>query len=176
EWHASMGVIFGDYLKFLIPCLIIFPALVAVKLFPDLDKPDLLFSLLVENLLPTGLVGLVMAGLIAAVMSHLSGAINSCTTILTVDVYLAFFKKDASEQQAVRFGRIAGTVIILLGIACTLLLMSYSDKPIFIYLMNAYGLFTPGIATMFLLGILWKKTTSAGALTAGLVTIPLSLL
>jgi len=176
EWHARMGVIFGDYLKFLVPLIITLPALVAFKIVPDLDTPDLLFPTLVKMLLPPGLIGLVMAGLIAAVMSHLSGAINSCTTILTVDVYLAFFKKDASEQQAVRFGRIAGTVIILLGIACTLLLMSYSDKPIFIYLMNAYGLFTPGIATMFLLGILWKKTTSAGALTAGLVTIPLSLL
>src|SRR5690606_183638 len=176
EWHARMGVIFGDYLKFLVPLIITLPALVAFKIVPDLDTPDLLFPTLVKMLLPPGLIGLVMAGLIAAVMSHLSGAINSCTTILTVDVYLAFFKKDASEQQAVRFGRIAGTVIILLGIACTLLLMSYSDKPIFIYLMNAYGLFTPGIATMFLLGILWKKTTSAGALTAGLVTLPLSLL
>src|SRR5690606_26897201 len=70
EWHARMGVIFGDYLKFLLPFLIIFPALVAPTLFPDLEKPDLLFAILVENLLPTGLVGLVMAGLVSAVISH----------------------------------------------------------------------------------------------------------
>lgn len=175
EWHARMGVIFGDYLKFLVPLIITLPALVAYKIVPNLEKPDLLFPTLVKLLLPSGLVGLVMAGLIAAVMSHLSGAINSCTTILTVDVYLAFFKKDATEQQAVRFGRLAGTVIILLGILCTLLLMQYSHKPIFIYLMNAYGLFTPGIATMFLLGILWKRTTEPGALAAGILTIPLSM-
>lgn len=176
EWHARMGVIFADYLKFLIPLLIIVPALVAPKLFPDLEKPDLLFAMLVENLLPAGVVGLVMAGLIAAVMSHLSGAINSCTTILTIDVYLPYFKRDATEAQSVRFGRIVGVLIIVLGIACTSLLALYSEKPIFIYLMNAYGLFTPGIATMFLLGILWKRTTHAGALTAGLLTIPLSLI
>ncbi|CAL1519051.1 sodium:solute symporter family transporter [Chitinophaga sp. MM2321] len=175
EWHARMGVIFADYLKFLIPLLIIVPALVAPKLFPNLDKPDLLFAMLVEHLLPTGLVGLVMAGLIAAVMSHLSGAINSCTTILTIDVYLPYFKPQATERQSVRFGRLSGVVIILLGIGCTSLLALYSEKPIFIYLMNAYGLFTPGIATMFLLGILWKRTTHAGALTAGILTIPLSL-
>lgn len=175
EWHARMGIIFGDYLKFLLPLLIIFPALVAPKLFPVLDKPDLLFATLVENLLPSGLVGLVMAGLIAAVMSHLSGAINSCTTILTMDVYLPYFKADATEKQSVGFGRIAGIVVIILGIICTGLLTLYSEKPVFIYLMNAYGYFTPGIAAMFLLGILWKRTTHAGAVAAGLLTIPLSL-
>jgi SSS family solute:Na+ symporter len=116
-----------------------------------------------------------MAGLIAAVMSHLSGAINSCTTILTMDFYLPFIHKGATEKQAVRFGRTSGVVIILIGITCAGLLIHYSDKPVFLYLLNAYGLFTPGIATMFLLGILWKRTTNAGALTAGAITIPLSL-
>lgn len=175
EWHARMGVIFGDYLKFLLPFLIVFPALVAPKLFPDLDKPDLLFATLVEYLLPSGLVGLVMAGLIAAVMSHLSGAINSCTTILTMDIYLPYIRPKATEKQSVRFGRLSGMVVIILGIVCTGLLALYSEKPIFIYLMNAYGYFTPGIATMFLLGILWKRTTHAGAVAAGLLTVPLSL-
>lgn len=174
EWHARMGVIFGDYLKFLVPLIITVPALVAPKLVPHLSNPDLLFPTLVGTLLPSGLVGLVMAGLIAAVMSHLSGAINSCTTILTVDVYLPYFGEKTTEADAVRFGKISGGVIIVVGILCTGVLMSYSDKPIFIYLMNAYGLFTPGIATMFLLGILWKRTTQAGALTAGIITIPLS--
>ncbi|KAA0994227.1 sodium/solute symporter [Dyadobacter sp. UC 10] len=176
EWHARMGVIFADYLKFLIPLIITVPALVAPKLFPNLEKPDLLFPTLVQNLLPSGLVGLVMAGLIAAVMSHLSGAINSCTTILTMDIYLPYFSKQASEKQAVKFGRISGAIIIMIGILCTGLFLAHSDKPVFLYLLNAYGLFTPGIAAMFLLGILWKRTTHAGALTAGIMTIPLSLI
>ncbi|MGV3540669.1 MAG: SLC5 family protein [Rufibacter sp.] len=174
EWHARMGVIFADYLKFVIPFMIIGPALVAPQLFPDLEKADLIFPTLVKNLLPSGLVGLVMAGLIAAIMSHLSGAINSCTTILTMDVYLPYIKKNATESQSVRFGRLSGIAIILLGIMCTSLLLTHSDKPVFLYLLSAYGLFTPGIATMFLLGILWKRTTHTGALTAGLLTIPLS--
>ncbi|HEY0669075.1 MAG TPA: sodium/solute symporter, partial [Sphingobacteriaceae bacterium] len=130
EWHARMGVIFGDYLKFLVPLIITIPALVAPKLFPNLEKPDLLFPTLVENLLPAGLVGLVMAGLIAAVMSHLSGAINSCTTILTIDVYLPYFKKNANEAQSVRFGRLSGVIIIILGILCTGVLVLHSDKPV----------------------------------------------
>ncbi len=174
EWHARMGVIFADYLKFLTPFLIVAPALVATKLFPNLEKPDLLFVTLVEHLLPSGLVGLVMAALVSAVMSHISGALNSSTTILTMDIYLPYIRKNATEAQSVRFGRLAGIVIIILGIISSAVLISYSDKPVFLYLLNAYGLFTPGIAAMFLMGILWKRTTHAGALAAGILTIPLS--
>jgi SSS family solute:Na+ symporter len=176
------------------------------------------FPTLVENLLPTGLIGLVMAGLIAAVMGHTSGAINSCTTIATMDFYVPYkrwraeqvraaapvgaavavegglgeppvlsysgpiaeemnARKDegASDAQAVRFGRLFGVAIIIVGILCAEVLILHSKKPIFIYLLDAYGYFTPGIATMFLLGILWKRTTVAGALAAGILTIPLSL-
>lgn len=175
EWHARMGVIFAQYLKFLTPFLVIAPALVSTKLFPNLQKPDLLFVNLVEHLLPSGLVGLVMAALMSAIMSHLSGAINSSTTILTIDIYLPYIRSNATEAQAVRFGRIAGIVIIILGIVSTVLLINYSNKPVFLYLANAYGLFTPGIAAMFLMGILWKRTTQAGALAAGLLTIPMSI-
>ncbi len=176
EWHGRMGVIFGDYLKFFVPLIITIPALVAPAFLPSLAQPDLLFSTLVETLLPKGLIGLVMAGLISAIMSHISGAINSCTTILTVDVYNQFINKSASDEQAIRFGKMSGVVIIVLGIGSAVLLLSYSNKPIFLYLMNLYGLFTPGIATMFLMGVFWKRTTSQGALAAGLLTIPLSLI
>lgn len=176
EWHAKMGIIFNNYLKFLIPLIITLPAMMASKLFPHLEKPDMVFPTLVTSLLPSGLVGLVMAGLIAAVMSHLSGAINSSTTILTMDVYTSYFKKNATEKEAVRFGKLAGIVIILLGIICSSFLLNHSGKPIFLYLLSAYGFFTPGIATMFLMGIFWKRTTSAGAFTAGIITIPLSLI
>lgn len=224
EWHARMGVVFTQYLKFLMPLIIIVPGLVAPKLFPNLARPDLVFPTLVENLLPTGLIGLVMAGLIAAVMGHTSGAINSCTTIATIDFYLPYKRwraeqeqrtaaaaapaavvvgagvgggingpgetdsvlqyeradvpkagEGATDAQAVRFGRLFGIAVIVVGILCAELLTQHSKKPIFLYLLDAYGYFTPGIATMFLLGILWKRTTVAGALVAGLLTIPLSL-
>ncbi len=176
EWHARMGVVFTDYLKFLMPLIIIVPGLLAPRLFPDLKKPDFVFPMLVKSLLPVGLTGLVMAGLIAAVMSHISGAINSCTTIATVDFYLPFRGRHASDAQAVRFGRIVGAVLVVLGIVWAIALLSHSDRPIFAYLLNAYGYVTPGISAMFLLGIFWRRATQAGALTAGILTIPLTLL
>jgi SSS family solute:Na+ symporter len=170
-----MGVIFGDYLKFLVPLIITIPALVAPVLLPNLEKPDLLFATLVEKLLPAGLVGIVMAGLISAIMSHISGAVNSCTTILAMDLYLPYFNKNATDKQVVRFGRLSGVTILLAGIGSASLLIFYSDRPVFLYLMNLYCLFTPGIATMFLLGVFWKRTTEKGALAAGILTIPLSI-
>jgi SSS family solute:Na+ symporter len=216
EWHARMGVVFTMYLKFLLPLIIIVPGLVAPKLFPNLERADLVFPTLVENLLPQGLVGLVMAGLIAAVMGHTSGAVNSCTTIATMDFYVPWKRRramsrshagvlpaligateggpapvlsyetphtepppsdvegGATEHEAVRFGRIFGVIVIVVGIFGAEILTNHSKKPIFLYLLAAYGYFTPGIATMFLMGILWKRTTTAGALAAGLLTIPLS--
>jgi SSS family solute:Na+ symporter len=224
EWHARMGIVFTDYLKFLLPLIIIVPGLMAPKLYPNLARPDLVFPTLVENLLPQGLIGLVMAGLIAAVMGHTSGAVNSCTTIATIDFYLPWKKwrmqqkaatavtapepalvaaggdggkspvlkyesepppppsprdeqdqQGATDSQAVNFGRWFGVFIIVVGVLCAEVLTEHSQRPIFLYLLDAYGLFTPGIATMFLLGILWKRTTTAGALTAGIMTIPLSI-
>jgi SSS family solute:Na+ symporter len=203
EWHARIGIVFTQYLKFLTPLIIIVPGLVAPKLFPNLERADLVFPTLVEHLLPAGLVGLVMAGLIAAVMGHTSGAINSVTTIATMDFYvpwkqrrhvselaiasapirvadatavpiIPYESRDNPEADAVRFGRIFGIFAIIVGVICAELLTEHSKKPIFLYLLNAYGYFTPGIATMFLVGILWRRTTTAGALAAGALTIPLS--
>jgi len=147
----------------------------ARKLFPDLERGDHAFPTLVANLLPPGLVGLVLAGLIAAIMSHISGALNSCTTIATIDFYLPYINPKASEKTAVRFGKLTGVFLLLMGIVWAQLLVEHTEKPMFLYLFDAYGYFAPGIATMFLLGILWKRTTNAGALAAGLLTIPLSI-
>ena len=174
ENHARMGVVFAQYIKFLLPFMTVVPGLMAAKLYPGLAKADEAFPTLVENLLPSGLVGLVLAGLIAAIMSHVSGAVNSCTTIASMDFYLPYIKKDATEQQVVRFGKSVGVVVVLMGIFWAWVLISYSDKPVFIYLMNAYGYFAAGIAAMFLLGIFWKRATHAGALVAGGLTLPLS--
>jgi SSS family solute:Na+ symporter len=174
EWHARMGVVFAMYLTFVMPLIYIVPGLLAPQLGLNLEKGDLAFPTLVQKLLPTGMVGLVMAGLVAAVMSHISGSINSCVTIACMDFYLPYLRKNATEAECVRFGKISGVVIVITAV-CATIAISHSDRPIFMYLLNVYGYFAPGITTMFLLGILWKGTTHAGALAAGVLTIPLSL-
>ena len=91
-----------------------------------------------------------------------------------MDFYVPYINRRASEAQAVWFGRIMGAVIMTMGIFWAAILLQQSDRPIFLYLLSAYGYVTPGIATMFLLGILWKQPL-APALTAGILTIPLSI-
>lgn len=173
EWDARAGVVMAQYLKFLLPLITVLPGMLAPRLF-HLEKADLVFPTLVERLLPPGLVGLVMAGLIAAIMSHVSGALNSCSTIACLDFYIPYIRKNATEQQAVRFGKMVGIVIAILGMFWATVLIKHSERPVFLYLMDAYGYFAPGIAAMFLLGILWKRTTYAAALTMGALTVPLS--
>jgi SSS family solute:Na+ symporter len=175
EWHARMGVVAANYLQFAMPFVYLLPGLVAPLIFPGLKKGDLVFPTLVQNVLPPGVVGLVMAGLVAAIMSHISGAINSCTTIAAIDLYSAYLRKDAGEAEVVRFGRLVGAAIVAVAILWAILMISQSDKPVFLYLLDVYGYFTPGIAAMFLLGILWKRTTTAGAMAAGLATLPLTI-
>jgi SSS family solute:Na+ symporter len=80
----------------------------------------------------------------------------------------------ASEQQAVRFGRIACALLAIVGMVTAEILTQHSKRPVFLYLLNAYGVVTPGMATMFLVGIFWRRATQAGALTAGVLTIALS--
>jgi solute:Na+ symporter, SSS family len=176
EWHARMGVVAVNYLQVLLPLIYIMPGLVAPLIIGrHLAKPDMVFPTLVQQLLPAGLAGLVMAGLIAAIMSHLSGAVNACTTIATVDFYLPYINKTATDRQAVRFGRITAALVFTVSMFWAMLMMGKQDTPVFLYLLNVYGIFTPGIATMFLLGIFWKRTTQSGALAAGLLTVPLTL-
>ncbi len=162
EWHARMGVVLAMYLTLVTPLVYIVPGLLAPLLFPHLQRPDDAFPTLVQNLLPTGMVGLVMAGLVAAVMSHISGAINSCVTIACMDFYLPYIRKNASEAQCVRFGKITGVVIVAAAVAAATFMIR-SERPIFLTLLSVYGYFAPGITTIFLLGILWKRTTRAGA-------------
>jgi solute:Na+ symporter, SSS family len=174
EWHARMGVVFTDYLKLLLPLIIVVPGLMARRLYPNLEKGDLAFPTLVHELLPPGLSGLVLAGLIAATMSHVSGALNSCSTIITIDFYLPF-RKGASEAGAVWFGKLASVAALAAGALWALGLLEHTEGSMFKYLFEAYGYISPGIATMFLFGIFWKRATHAGALAAGLLTIPLSI-
>lgn len=181
EWNARMGVISAMYLKFLLPFLTVVPGLLAAVIFPAAKfpalaaKPDLAYPMLVEKLLPQGLIGLVLAGLIAAIMSHVSGAINSCTTIASMDFYLPLCRKDATDEQVVRFGKLTGAVTVALGIFWAFVMIYHSQRPVFIYILDSYGYFAPGICTMFLVGIFWKRTTQAGALAAGILTVPLSM-
>jgi SSS family solute:Na+ symporter len=126
---------------------------------PDSDSA---FSVLIRELLPVGFKGLVVGGILAALMSSLASLFNSSATLFTVDFYQKY-KPQASERELVKVGRIATVVVVILGILW-IPVMKGLGKVLYAYLQDVQSLLAPGIAAVFLLGISSRKTTPMAGL------------
>ena len=124
-------------------------------------------------LLPTGVLGLVFAALIAAIVASLASKINSISTIFTLDFY-AKRKANADQAHLVKVGRIAATVAIVLAVLAAKPLLGGFDQG-FQYIQEYTGFFTPGIVVIFVLGLFWKRANEAGALAAAIGSFALSI-
>jgi SSS family solute:Na+ symporter len=168
ETHARRGTIFAGYLKQLPLFLFILPGMVAVALaekgrlaLPEFDEA---LPTLVVELLPTGLRGLVAAGLLAALMSSLASVFNSCSTLITMD----FYKKlhpGASGALLVHVGRLSTLLLVGLGLAW-IPFMKLISGTLYLYLQSVQSYLSPPIAAVFLLGVFWKRVTAPAALSA----------
>jgi solute:Na+ symporter, SSS family len=170
--EAQKGIAFAAYLKLLMPVVVVLPGIAAVVLAPDLVKPDQAYPTMMK-LLPTGLLGLVFAALIAAIIASTASKINSIATIFTLDIYN---KRGVvhDEKRLVNVGKISAVVAIVLAIASARPLLGSFDQA-FQYIQEYTGFFTPGICVIFLLGFFWKKASEAGALAAALGSFILSI-
>src|SRR5437763_666640 len=165
EGHAKAGTIFAGFLKILPVFMLVLPGIIAYALFPDqVVKPDYAYPTLVLNLLPTGLVGLVMAALLAAVMGAMSSVFNSASTLVTLDFYKKL-RPESSERQLVNFGRIATGFMVLLGLLWVPFIHLISSQ-LSIYLQSVQAYISPPIASCFVLGILWTRLNGTGALSS----------
>ncbi|KAF1724451.1 sodium/sugar symporter [Pseudoxanthomonas japonensis] len=170
--EAQKGVLFAAFLKLLMPVIVVLPGIAAVMLAPGLDKPDQAYPTMMR-LLPTGILGLVFAALVAAIVASLASKINSVATIFTLDFY-AKGKRQHDEARLVRVGRIAAVVTVLLGILAAKPLLGSFDQA-FQYIQEYTGFFTPGIVVIFMLGLFWKRANEAGALAAAIGSFALSI-
>ena len=165
---ARTGTIFAGYLKILPVFIFVLPGVVAAALFADIQSnPDSAYPSLVTRLLPDGLKGLVLAGMLAALMSSLASAFNACSTLLTWDVYRKM-RPASTEAQLVRFGRISAAVMVVLGLAW-IPFMKYISSQIYIYLQSVQAYIAPPIAACFLLGLFYRRLNGTGAM-ASLIT------
>ena len=179
---ARSGILFAGFLKLLVPVIVVLPGIamyvlhqkglfVQEMLANGQVKPDHAYPTLM-NLLPAGLKGVAFAALTAAVVASLAGKANSISTIFSLDIYGKFFNKNASEKKLVSVGRWAVIVAMLVASLIAPALQSLDQA--YQFIQEYVGFIAPGVLAIFLLGLFWKKTTAAAALTGTLTTIPLS--
>ena len=164
------GAIFGAYLKLLPIFIFLIPGIIAYALSIQnegvfsIEDADRAFPMLVKTLLPVGLKGLVAGGLMAALMSSLASVFNSCSTIFTIDIYKKL-KPNESEKKLLNVGKLATTVIVILGIIWIPIMEKIGGGVMYQYLQNVQSYIAPPVAAVFILGILWKRMNSKAAIT-----------
>ncbi|MBO2544117.1 sodium:solute symporter [Salegentibacter sp. BDJ18] len=163
--EGRRGTIFGALLKLLPVFLFLIPGIIALtlKMRGELhwDSPDEAFPVLMSNLLPSGLRGLVAAGLLAALMSSLASVFNSCSTLFTVDIYKKL-RPNTPEKKLVRTGQIATVIIVIIGIIWIPIMANISGV-LYEYLQKVQSYIAPPITAVFLLGIFYKRINAQGA-------------
>jgi SSS family solute:Na+ symporter len=161
--QARLGTFFCAGLKILPVFILVLPGLIAKALWPADVTGDNAYPLMVLRLLPAGLTGLMVAALLAALMSSLSSVFNSCSTLITMDVYKKW-KPRASERNLVLVGRATTGAIVLLSIAW-IPFIRYLNAEIYQYLQSVQAYVGAPITATFLVGILWRRATAQAALT-----------
>jgi SSS family solute:Na+ symporter len=166
QTEARRGTILAGFLKILPVFIFVLPGIIAAALYTDVRgaATDQAFPALVTRLLPAGLKGLVIAGMLAALMSSLASVFNSCSTLLTWDVYRKL-KPGASEMQLITVGRIATAVLVVLGLAW-IPFMKYISSQLYIYLQSVQAYIAPPIAACFLLGLFFRRLNGTGAMAS----------
>jgi len=185
EATARRGSIFASFLKLFPPYLFIVPGMICFALVKSGKVPALTeafaadpnaaqgaFPLMVEHLLPAGLRGIVVAGLLSALMGSLAGVFNACSTLFTVDIYEKLRPK-ASQHEIVRMGRIATAVMVL--IAMLWIPVVKGATGLYDYLQSVQGYLAPPIFVVFFFGVFWKRLNAQGCLWAMVVGFILGL-
>lgn len=187
--EAQRGIAFAAFLKMLIPFIVVIPGIVAWVMFSeDLHGAKSAFEIagtstlnndnaypwLISTFIPTGVKGLVLAALAAAIVSSLASMLNSTSTIFTMDIYKPYINKGASQTQLVNIGRLTAGIALVIAVLLAPLLGGIDQM--FQYIQEYTGLVSPGILAVFLMGLFWKKATNKGAIWGILCSIPIALI
>jgi SSS family solute:Na+ symporter len=135
---------------------------------------DQVFATMVANLLPVGLRGIVVAGLLSALMSSLASLFNSCATLFTVDIYEKL-KPGMPERHLVFVGRVATAIVVILGIIWIPIMHNMAGGGLYRYLQSVQSYIAPPIAAVFLLGLFWRRCNSTGSFWGLIIGVVLGL-
>lgn len=179
---ARTGILFAGFLKLLMPVIVMLPGIAAFVLYENGHLPQLVggkdgaYSA-VLTFLPTGLKGLSVAALTAAIVASLAGKVNSISTIYTLDVHKKYIQKDATDRSQVNIGRYAVFAAMLLAVMFTWNdVLGIGGVGGFTYIQKYTGFISPGVFAMFILGMFWKRTTGTAAIVGVIAGFLLSVL
>ncbi len=164
--EGRKGVMLNGFLTMLTLFIIAIPGLIARGLFPGLDRPDMVYPTMIINLMPIGLLAIILAALLSALTSALSAILNSTSTLFTMDFYCHFDKK-ADSKKLVRVGKIASLVIIIIAALWAPQIGKFGS--LLKYYQEMLSYISPPIVAAFLLGIFSKRVNGNGAFT-GLIS------
>ena len=152
-------------LRIITPLFFVLPGIAAIKLYPHLEKPDQAYLVLVKSLIPTGLKGLVLAGMAAALMATVSTVLNATSTMLTIDLYKKA-RPAAGDREQVVVGMISGVVVLIISVLIAFIYITQKDS-LFVLIQTVFFYIAPPFAVVFLLGLIWPRANG----TAAVVTI-----
>ncbi len=161
--QGQLGTNFTAWLKILDAPLFFLPGIICFLLYPGLQDENEAYMTMVTNLLPVGMVGLVMAVLIAALVSTIDSALNSFSTIFTMDIYYKRFGAGTKPKRLVAIGRWVTLIAAVISVFIALCLDKFSNMDLFSLFQAVLGYLAPPMSAVFLLGTIWKKMTSRAA-------------
>ena len=170
-WHGRLGSLFAGLLKLPVLFIMVLPGTAAILLYPGLERADLVYPTLMFDLLPTGLLGLVMAGFIAALMSQIDSTLNSASTLVTVD-FVAKAKPNLSQRQLMIVGRWVTFSFMVLAALWAPQIEKVGS--IWKYLQSVLSYTVPPVVAMFLIGTFWKRANAHGAFLSIVVGVLLA--
>ena len=166
--QSQQGCIFAAFLKILTPLIFFTPGILCKILHPELgaevNGSDKAYMMMVTQYLPAGMVGLIVAVLIAALISTVDSGLNSLSTVFTLDIYCKHVRPDASPREKTRIGRIVTLIGAILSIFLALGIGAVERMNLFSMLQSILAFLAPPLATVFLLGAVWPRANATGAL------------
>ncbi len=171
--QGQWGAMFAGFLKLSILFIMIYPGAFARVLYPNMEKMDMIYPTMLFDLLPTGLLGIVLAGLIAAMMSSLDSGLNSVSTLITMD-FVKKLKPEASSKQLMNIGRVITAIVMVIAIVWAPQIGNF--EKLWDYLQNTLAWFCPPVVALFVMGLFTKKSNNLGALASIVVGFSLTVL
>ena len=166
--EGRKGALFAGLLKLPNIFIMVLPGLIALQLYPNLSNPDLAFPALAFDLLPVGLRGLIMAALIAAIMSSLDSAFNAVSSMVTMD-FVKPLRPDLSQINLVKIGRVfTGVAMVIVAVYAPLIA---NFETLFGYLQSALSFLVPALVAIFFLGLFWKRANADSAFYTIILTL-----